>query len=84
MGRSPLREHCPDLTIWKYGTAAAFRTWKRSVASKGWKSQVIGGKHCDSFWAFAGVLHFRTGTDTPAPLHRTERLAANRISCTAL
>lgn len=49
----------------------ALCTWKRSVGSKGWKSLFIGGKDCDTFWAFAGVLHLRTGIDTPRAVHRT-------------
>ena len=35
------------------------------------------------FWTFAGVLHSRTGIDTPAPHIGRTWLGTNGISCTA-
>ena len=62
----------PDLKIWGHGTAAALRTWKRSVESKGWKSQFIGGKDCDSFLGICRRFALWHRHRYPRAVHRTD------------
>jgi len=67
-----LRPLHPDLKIWGHGTAAALsaRGSDRSAVRDGSPS-LLEERIVTLFWAFAGVLHFRTGIDTPRAVHRT-------------